>query len=298
MASSWEWVDRGYGKNNVRLLHITRDGSLHRIHEFEVDTQIRLDSDKDYTDADNSDIIATDTQKNTVYILAKNHGIQSPEQFAMLLCAHFLKQYDHVNRAKVFVKAFPWRRMVVDNEMHNHAFVAVPEGIRTCTVTQHRGGIPQVSAALEDLRVLKTTQSAFTNFYRDEYRSLPDVDDRVFSTTVAASWDYSTIENLDFDEAWLTVKQIIVKQFAGPAKTGVFSPSVQQTLHFTQLGVLDKIPQVDKITITMPNSHYFNVDLSKFPEVGSLENNEVLMPVDKPSGNITATLGRGIKSKL
>lgn len=49
----------------------------------------------------------------------------------------------------------------------------------------------------------------------------------------------------------------------------------------------------------MPNKHYFAVDLSKFPRVGSPNNNEVFMPVDKPSGMIESTLARSdLMSKL
>jgi urate oxidase len=50
--------------------------------------------------------------------------------------------------------------------------------------------------------VLKTTQSAFTDFIRDEYRTLPDVNDRIFSTIVMATWEYSTVNNVDFDCVW------------------------------------------------------------------------------------------------
>lgn len=39
---------------------------------------------------------------------------------------------------------------------------------------------PTVISGLNNLRVLKTTQSAFVNFVDDEYRSLPDMHDRIF----------------------------------------------------------------------------------------------------------------------
>ncbi len=58
---------------------------------------------------------------------------------------------------------------------------------------------------------------------------------------------------------------------------------------------------MNEIYMAMPNKHYFNVDLSKFPKAvgGCTGNDEVFMPVDKPSGYITATLGqKDLKSKL
>lgn len=39
---------------------------------------------------------------------------------------------------------------------------------------------PTVMSGLKELRVLKTTKSSFVNFIDDEYRSLPDMEDRVF----------------------------------------------------------------------------------------------------------------------
>ena len=71
----YELGQYGYGKNSVKLLHVHRDGPLHTIREYEVSTHLKLLSKKDFMVGDNKDIIATDTQKNTVYILAKKYGV-------------------------------------------------------------------------------------------------------------------------------------------------------------------------------------------------------------------------------
>ena len=77
---------------------------------------------------DNSKIIATDSQKNTVYVLAKRHGVESPERFALLLASHFLKTYRWVIRANVSVTSHPWKRIVTGcGREHNHAFVTQAE---------------------------------------------------------------------------------------------------------------------------------------------------------------------------
>lgn len=75
MEECYEWVNRGYGKNNVKLLYVRREGVIHSITEYDVSTELTLDSDDDYIHGDNSAIVATDSQKNTVYILAKHHGV-------------------------------------------------------------------------------------------------------------------------------------------------------------------------------------------------------------------------------
>lgn len=70
-----DFVNTSFGKNYVKLLQLRREGQVHHIKELEVNTALTLSTVKDYTIGDNSDIIATDSQKNTVYILAKQHGV-------------------------------------------------------------------------------------------------------------------------------------------------------------------------------------------------------------------------------
>ena len=70
-----QFVDRRYGKNAVRLLYVRREGIRHYIKEVEVNTKVTLNDTRDFLRGDNSKIVATDSQKNTVYILAKQLGV-------------------------------------------------------------------------------------------------------------------------------------------------------------------------------------------------------------------------------
>ncbi|CAG7817643.1 unnamed protein product [Allacma fusca] len=138
--SEFAFVDSGYGKNFIKLLHIRREGNVHYIKEFEVNTKLELNTKKDYLFGDNNDIVATDSQKNTVYILAKQHGVKSPEEFALLLCSHFLSKYNHVTKVTVCIEEHPWERLVSDGVSHNHAFISTPVAVRFSTVIFRRGG--------------------------------------------------------------------------------------------------------------------------------------------------------------
>ena len=53
----FEIVENKYGKANVRMLHLRREGLVHTIREFEVDTSLTLDDTKDYTKVDQCRII-------------------------------------------------------------------------------------------------------------------------------------------------------------------------------------------------------------------------------------------------
>ena len=115
MSGEIKFADRCYGKNYVRLLHVTREGLRHDVKEIEVDTALTLLGVDDYTKGDNKQVIATDSQKNTVYALARKHGVASIESFALTLATHFLRTYAHVNCARIRIRQQPWKRIRDEN---------------------------------------------------------------------------------------------------------------------------------------------------------------------------------------
>ncbi|KAM4548830.1 uricase [Odontesthes bonariensis] len=290
-----EFVRTGYGKNLVKVLVIRRQGSHHYIIELTANVEITLKSRKDYLTGDNSDIIPTDTVKNTVHALAKIKGVKTIEQFSLDICNHFLTSFNHVLRAKVYMEEAPWRRLEKNGAEHAHAFIYSPEAFRFCDVEQNLSGTPVVHSGVRDMKVLKTTQSGFEGFLRDRFTTLQETKDRCFCTSVYARWQYNKVQDVDFDAAWKTVKETIVERFAGPYDRGEYSPSVQKTLYETQVLVLERIPEVEEIEIVMPNQHYFIIDMTK---MGIANKNEVLLPLDSPSGNITGTVRRKQRARL
>ena len=139
VSSTFHIVDSEYGKAGVKLLHVSKRGAVHSIQELEVESLLTLATSHDYEHGDNSDIIATDTQKNTVYVLAKQHGVSSPEEFGLLLATHFISKYPWVVRSKVNITAHPWQRVTdTQGRPHNHAFVSTPTATRTAAVEYSR----------------------------------------------------------------------------------------------------------------------------------------------------------------
>ncbi|KAG9482949.1 uricase-like [Eleutherodactylus coqui] len=289
------FVRTAYGKNAVKVLQIKRDGKQHYIKEIEACVELTLKSKKDYLYGDNSDIIPTDTVKNTVYALAKLKGISTIEEFSLEICNHFLTSFSHVTRVKVCIEETPWRRFEKNGVQHVHAFVYSPEGVHFCEVEQERGGQPVVYSGIKDLRVLKTTQSGFEGFLKDKYTILPEVKDRCFATEINCKWKYGSYKGINFDSTWRAVKEIVLDKFSGPYDKGEYSPSVQKTLYDMQVLILSHVPEIEEIEITLPNKHYYIFDLSK---LGLTNNNEILQPSDKPSGKITGTVRRTALSRL
>src|SRR5438067_133265 len=115
--------DNSYGKSAVRLTKISRSGDRHDLKEMSVEVLLEGDFARCYTHGDNCQIIPTDTMKNTVYALARNHTMAGIEEFAKLLAAHFLGEFPHVDSAQVTIREAPWERIMVDGRPHDHAFV-------------------------------------------------------------------------------------------------------------------------------------------------------------------------------
>src|SRR5258708_13050384 len=116
-------TSNSYGKSDVRMTKVVRHGDRHELMEFAVDIQLEGDFAASYTLGDNSKIVATDSMKNTVYVLAKENTFATAEAFAILLAEHFPKTYAQVESATVSIKQTSWQRIAIDDKPHDHPFV-------------------------------------------------------------------------------------------------------------------------------------------------------------------------------
>lgn len=109
--------------------------------EYNIDMKVTLDDSKEYWTHDNSDIVCAGSLQDTLFILANNFGLKSPEEFGILSCNHFFFQYKHVENISLFIEEFAWNRISYDSvNFHNHAFIHKPECSRTCTIAMNRKG--------------------------------------------------------------------------------------------------------------------------------------------------------------
>ena len=77
-----------YGEAEVRLLHVGRGQPAPRVTDLNVTVTLAGDMDATYLTGDNSGVLTTDAQKNTVYALARDGG-RPVEEFALRLARHF-----------------------------------------------------------------------------------------------------------------------------------------------------------------------------------------------------------------
>jgi urate oxidase len=107
-----ELGDNYHGKERVRVAKVRRrpDG-VQELVELRVRIELRGGTASSFTTGDNAGVVATDTCKNHVYMLAKTHPCSPPELFAMDLARTLLQHYAHLNMAGIRVEAEPWKRV-------------------------------------------------------------------------------------------------------------------------------------------------------------------------------------------
>jgi len=269
-----------YGKAEVRLLHVDRRGPQHEITDLNVTVTLAGDMAATYLTGDNSGVLTTDAQKNTVYALARD-GVRPVEEFALRLARHFT-QIGTVDRAQVRIEEYGWRRIDAGGTPHPHSFERLA-GTRIASASAHGDGRAEVVAGVDDLILLKSTGSEFHGFLEDRYTTLAPTDDRILATAVAAGWRMAAAE-ADWAECFRGARAALAEAFAV-----THSLSLQQTLHAMGQAVLAARSEVCEVRLALPNKHHFLVDLAPF----GLDNpGEVFYAADRPYGLIEGTVSR------
>src|SRR4051794_37437005 len=149
-----------YGKAENRVVRIVRDTARHEIRDLNVSTSLHGDFAAAHTHGDQSQVLPTDTQKNTAFAFAKKHGVASPEAYGLALARRLLDATPAATGAIVTVDEYAWDRIEVDGAGDDHAFVRRGGEVRTTEITLD-GGAASVVSGLKDLTVLKSTGSEF-----------------------------------------------------------------------------------------------------------------------------------------
>jgi len=92
-----------YGKDNVRICKVLRDQEtgVQTVVEMTVCVLLEGEIEASYTIADNSVVVATDSIKNTIFVLAKLNPVTPPELFGSILGTHFIETYKHIHIAHI-----------------------------------------------------------------------------------------------------------------------------------------------------------------------------------------------------
>ena len=276
-----------YGKSRVRLMRLTKHFDHHDLDEWTVQILLTGDFDTAHTLGDNSKILPTDTMKNTVYFVARESKADSMEAYAQELIDYILTRNPQVSSAEVVVESTLWKRIAVDGQPFPTAFMRGSDERQTATVSRHQNQPFTITAGLDHLTILKTSQSAFTGYIKDALTTLPETTDRLFGTALKAEWPYTPeaiAAGVNFNKVRTHIREVMLAAFAKHD-----SLSVQQTLYAMAEAALHHTTLIDEIYLLMPNKHNLLVDLARF---GQENPNHIFVPTDEPHGTIEATIRR------
>ncbi|HUN85655.1 MAG TPA: urate oxidase [Terracidiphilus sp.] len=272
-----------YGKSRVRLSRITRWPDHHVFDEWTVQVMLHGNFETSFTEANNSSILPTDTIKNTVYFVARGSKASTIEEFAKELGDYLLTNNPQVSKVSVEVEAKKWDRLSMDGAAEPSTFKLGGPELETVQATRARERGWSIISGIDGLTILKTTKSAFTGYIKDKLTTLKPATDRILGTRATVTWENSSADP-DYAKVRAQVVGILLRAFAAHD-----SMSVQHTLYDMAKAALDAVPEIARITLTMPNLHHLLADLSPF---GQDNPNHIFVPIDEPHGYIEATVER------
>jgi urate oxidase len=276
-------VRNTYGKGRVRIMRVKRDDDgRHEVRELTVNAMLEGGFGRAYTDADNSAVVATDTIKNIVNIVARENIGLDTEAFVEALARRYLDRYPQVERTIVTAWETRWVRFAVGGVPHSHSFLLDGNGKPFAHLSATRDG-ELLQSGIDGFTFMKSTASGWENYVKDEYTTLPETADRLCATSMDARWTWAKAPN-DYAAANQRILTAMLALFAT-----TYSAGVQDSLYRMGEAALDEVPEIADISMACPNRHYLPINLSPF---GMDNPNAIFMPTDEPHGQIECTVAR------
>jgi urate oxidase len=275
-------LSKTYGKGGVRVMRVHREDNRQEVRELTVQAMLGGDFSSAFTDADNSTSLCTDTVKNVVNIVAREELAAGPEDFCAAVAKRLLERYDSVEKATVTGQETMWKRLAIDGAPHPHAFTLDPNGKPFARVVMTASGTTVESGVL-GFTFLKSTQSGWAGYIKEQYTTLVETDDRICATAMDSSWRWR-LRPADYAASNALILSTMLKVFAT-----TYSHSVQDSLYRMAMAALDAVPEIADISLACPNKHYVLANLAPF---GMDNPNHVFIATEEPYGQIECTVGR------
>jgi urate oxidase len=263
-------------------MRVDRQGNHNTVRELTLQVMLDGGFERAYTQADNRSIIATDTIKNIVNIVAREEVSLEAEVFCEAVARRFLDRYEQVETVCIAAQETRWNRMIIDGTAHPHGFTLGGNGTPVVRLTQTRAQ-KTLESGIESFTFLKSTGSGWTDYFMDEFTTLPETTDRIAATSMNAGWLWSKTP-ADYFKSNEKILQVMVGVFVA-----TYSCSMQDSLYRMGEAALTAIPEIAQISLACPNKHYLPLDLSRF---GMTADNMVFTPTEEPHGQIECVVAR------
>jgi urate oxidase len=242
------WKRSYYGKGDVTVYRLNRDGSppAGQSPVFGASVLMLVYGDafwRTYTEGDNTGLIATDSMKNFIQRETMNYTGDDLADYCRFLGRKFLDTYPQVDGLRVSADEIPYAAVGGDA-----AFAPAGPERATARVELSRDQVVEAASGLRGFRLLRLGGSAFHGFVRDQYTTLPDIQNRPLHMWLDLEWRYT-----DQKAAFATgdvgrVRQIVREVFAG-----FESGSIQQVIYQMGTRLLAELDAVSEVHLEANN---------------------------------------------
>ena len=217
-----------------------------------------------YTEGDNRLVVATDTMKNFIHRESLVFDGATLEEWLSFIGRRFLETYPHMERLRVSGVEIPFEPAlapaadgdgfeaseVLFERDHGDRSTASIELERTSDQDVRVAGL---TAGRRGLQLMKVTGSAFADFARDEYTTLPERRDRPLHIHCDVGWRYASPEAaLDPTHAKYVAGEQVADLCAAVFHRFV-SLSIQHLINEMGNAMLDRWPQLAEVSFEAQN---------------------------------------------
>jgi urate oxidase len=227
-----------------------------------------------YTEGDNSLVVATDTMKNFIHQVAIEFEGATLEEYLLFLGRRFFQTWSHVASLRLLGRELPYPAAMVPADggfgpssvlfSHNRddfgsASLEVVRDGADARIVDHRAG-------RERLHLIKVTGSAFADFVRDQYTTLPAVKDRPLYVYLDAFWRYAEVEDAVASDHARYVAAEQVRDLVATTFHDFVSMSIQHLMHEMGQRLLARFPQLAEVAFDGQNRLWDTVVVSQADE--------------------------------
>jgi urate oxidase len=217
-----------------------------------------------YTEGDNRLVVATDTMKNFIHRESLAFAGATLEEWLFFIGRRFLETYPHMERLGVLGTEIPFEPALVpaddgDGFIASTVLFARQHADRSharVELDRHEDGTiiaTELAGGRSGLQLMKVTGSAFADFARDQYTTLPERRDRPLYTHLDVGWRYAEPSaGLAAEHAGYVAGEQVADLVAAVFHRFV-SLSIQHLVNEMGNAILERWPQLAEVSFEAQN---------------------------------------------
>jgi len=216
-----------------------------------------------YTEGDNSMVVPTATMTNFALNKTREYKGATQEGLLYFLGESFLNQYEQMESLRLSLKELPFipAQITGDSgatvEESDRLFAPNFDSYHTASLDIERGDDGIVVTGHEcgrlNMKLIKLTGSAFADFPRDEFTTLPSLEDRLLYIFMDMGWRYSDVSDAVSDDHSKYIAPQQVYDHVRDTFHDFVSMSIQHLVWEMGMRLLKTFPQMGEVWFVAQN---------------------------------------------